>query len=225
MLISHQHKFIFIKTKKTAGTSLEIALSKYLGADDVITPISPEDQHIRNTLGYRGPQNYCLPYRHYSGLDYLKLFAGKKLSYYNHIPALKVRAYLGEPKWNSYYKFCIERNPWEKTISAFYFRYPDPQKRLPISEFINSREIEGFQSFEIYTQSGKAIVDFIGRYEKLDEDLAVIAKRIGLTEPLILPRAKSGFRADKRPYTEILSDSEQERIRQVFSREIALLGY
>jgi hypothetical protein len=38
MIISHKHKFIFFKTKKTAGTSIEIALSKYRGPDDVITP-------------------------------------------------------------------------------------------------------------------------------------------------------------------------------------------
>ncbi len=40
MLLSHKYKFIFIKTKKVGGTSVEIALSKYLGEDDIITPCS-----------------------------------------------------------------------------------------------------------------------------------------------------------------------------------------
>ena len=40
MLISHRHKFIFLKTQKTAGTSLEIALSAFLSKQDVIAPLS-----------------------------------------------------------------------------------------------------------------------------------------------------------------------------------------
>ena len=44
VIASHQHRFIFLKTRKTAGTSVEIALSKVCGPDDVITEISPEDE-------------------------------------------------------------------------------------------------------------------------------------------------------------------------------------
>ena len=40
MIISHQLQLIFVKTRKTAGTSIEIALSRYAGPDDVITAIS-----------------------------------------------------------------------------------------------------------------------------------------------------------------------------------------
>ena len=38
MILSHKHKFIFIKTKKTAGTAIEAAISQLCGPDDVITP-------------------------------------------------------------------------------------------------------------------------------------------------------------------------------------------
>ena len=40
MIVSHKYKFIFIKTRKTAGTSIEYNLSKYLGKEDIITPSS-----------------------------------------------------------------------------------------------------------------------------------------------------------------------------------------
>ena len=38
MIISHKYKFIFIKTRKTAGTTIEYNISKYLGKNDIITP-------------------------------------------------------------------------------------------------------------------------------------------------------------------------------------------
>ena len=63
MIISHKYKFIFLKTSKTAGTSIEIALSKFCNENDVITPISPKDELVRSDLGYKGPQNYMFSFR------------------------------------------------------------------------------------------------------------------------------------------------------------------
>jgi len=37
VIASHRHRFVFVKTRKTAGTSLEIALSRHCGPDDVVT--------------------------------------------------------------------------------------------------------------------------------------------------------------------------------------------
>ena len=58
MIVSHRHRFIFIKTRKTAGTSIEIALSAHCGPDDIMSPISKEDEKAsgkkkgtRNTPG------------------------------------------------------------------------------------------------------------------------------------------------------------------------------
>ena len=57
MIISHKYKFIFLKTTKTAGTSVEISLSRFCGDDDIITPIDFADEAIRQLFGKK-PQNY-----------------------------------------------------------------------------------------------------------------------------------------------------------------------
>ncbi len=58
MIINHKYKFIFIKSFKTAGTSLEIALSKFCNKNEIIKPIVKKDELIRRKLQYTGPQNY-----------------------------------------------------------------------------------------------------------------------------------------------------------------------
>ena len=37
MIISHKHKFIFFKSRKTAGSSIQVALAEHRGETDIIT--------------------------------------------------------------------------------------------------------------------------------------------------------------------------------------------
>ena len=58
MIISHKNKFIFLKPRKVAGTSFEIALSNFTCKTDIVTPISVADEKIRNKFCDYGPVNY-----------------------------------------------------------------------------------------------------------------------------------------------------------------------
>ena len=72
MIINHKYKFIFIKSFKTAGTSLEIALSKFCSENDIITTIVEEDEKIRKKIGYSGPRNNKGFSEHMSALEIKK---------------------------------------------------------------------------------------------------------------------------------------------------------
>ena len=229
MIISHKYRFIFIKTNKTAGTSIEIALSKFCGNHDIITPISPEDEKTRRDLGYRGPQNYLVPIWNLNIRDVGKLLFKKEkrsLKFYNHISATLIRAQISEQVWNSYYKFCFERNPWERAISLYYNRY-NKEPRPTISEFINSGGLMILKrrGFDLYTIDGQIAVDKVCLFENISKELEAIRKQLGIPEKLNLPYAKSQYRKDKRSYREILSHNQQEKIAQLFRDEITLFGY
>lgn len=60
MIVLHGPKIIFLKSRKTAGSSIEIALSAIAKESDVIAPIDngSGDDEERARLGYVGPQNY-----------------------------------------------------------------------------------------------------------------------------------------------------------------------
>ena len=121
MIISHKYQYIFVKTTKTAGTSIEIALSRYCSRRDVITPIGAADEATRREYGGRGPQNYRAPLTAYSLLDFKRLIrlGKRKRWFYNHIAASPAAELIGEKKWRDYYKFCFERNPFDRLISLY----------------------------------------------------------------------------------------------------------
>ena len=228
MIVSHKYKFIFLKTNKTAGTSIEIALSGVCGADDIISPISPEDEKMRSELGYRGPQHHLASAREYGVVDVAKLLVRgrKKNRFYNHISAGEVKNLIGEDTWNRYYKFCFERNPWDRVISLYYWRCKS-EPRPTISEFIDTGVLKRLKNkgLGLYSIEGQVAVDKICRFENIAEELELIRSRLGITEKLALPRAKSYFRKDKRSYRDILNTEQQRRIAELFSDEIKLMGY
>ena len=228
MILSHEHKFIFIRTKKTAGTSVELALSKYCGPDDIITPDTPKDEELRGQLGHPGPQHYLLPLRRYTASDWARLLLKRKrLAFYDHMSAAEVRRLTGEETWNGYFKFCFERNPWDKVVSLYWWKR---RKRPlpPISEFLRTgraAQLAGPNGCGLYMIDGQVAVDRVCMYERLHEEMEYIARRLSLPEVPQLPRAKADFRKDKRHYRQILSEADRALVAEIFAKEIELFGY
>ncbi len=207
--MSHRHKFIFLKTRKTAGTSVELALSKHCGPDDIITPVTAEDEELRRELGGRGPQNHVVP------------GAGRDL--YNHMPAQRVRTLVGQQVWDTYFTFTIERNPWDTVVSTYHWRYRDSSERPSVSEFIQTGQLR--VNSRIYRIDQQIAVDKVCLYESLDEDVGEVWRRLGLPGPPKLPRAKGSFRPDQRHYREFYTSVDEARIRSLYSDAIETFGY
>lgn len=227
MIVSHKYKFIFFKTAKTAGTSIEIALSKFCSEDDLITPIIEEDEVLRNKLGYRGPQNYDLSS---ASDDNNFLKEQQPIKFYNHISAREVKNWLSEEIWNQYFKFCFERNPWDRVISCYryYISYLPPDEEIPsLSDFINSDIIGGLRKwgFDIYTINGEVVVNKVCLYENLQEDMENIRLKLDIPEKITLPQAKRQHRKNRNHYSETLNQQDQEVIAKLFETEIKLFGY
>lgn len=215
MILSHKHKFIFIKTNKTAGTSVEIALSKFCGPDDIITEISKEDEKTRAALGFPLAQNFH-PRPN-----------GRPI-FYNHMSAKEVINNVGQDVWDRYYTFTIERNPWDRVISLYYWMTRSLVGNKPIlKQFIMSDDIFKLirKGIGLYTIEERVVVNKIMPYENLQEELDLLANRLRLNSAVVLPQAKSGYRQDKRCYTEVLDQEERRRISVLFKREIDLMGY
>ncbi len=229
MIISHKHKFIFLRVIKTASTSMAIALSKYCGSNDVISRLPPKDEALRKKMGYRGAQNNKFaPIWDYTlkSIAWHALNRCVKHKLNTHALAREVKKEVGTDVWNNYYKFCFVRNPWDMIISDYYWVY-QKEPRPPISDYLESMHVLRLRrkAYDVYTINGEVAVDRLCRFENITAEAAIIEKEIGLPGPLILPRAKTQYRQDKRSYREILNKEDQNKIANIFKEEIQLLGY
>lgn len=200
MVISHRHKFIFIKTTKTAGTSLEVFLSNVCGDEDVFTPIIPHVEPHR-------PRNF------------------ESQGFFNHMPGQQIARLISPEIWDNYFKFCVERNPWDKTLSHYHMVKNYSKTPLSLGKYFQEKFFP--KDFPKYTnKKGKILVDKIIRYETLDQELSSLFADLGIPFNGTLGIwAKSTYRTDYRNYREVLTSQQAAEIAFFFSQEINLLGY
>jgi hypothetical protein len=231
MIISHRHRFIFIRTPKTASTSLAFALSAVCGERDVIASVGG-DEPLRAAAGGRPPQNASPAFhtwrgvREYRARDWARLFLrGRRPYYYDHMSAAEIRRAMGERIWSDYFTFCFERNPFDKVISYYFWRYRDAELAPTLSDFVQSGEANAMSSFDLYAIDGQIAVDRVFRYEDLDAEFARVVARIGVGGVPKLVRTKSHYRTERRPYGDLLSGDDRRWIEGAFAREIRHFGY
>ena len=192
MIVSSKKKFIFIHIPKTAGTSLKIVLKKY-GASKGILNFLVRRFHKNGLAKFL----YCL--RTYDAHTSIK-------DLYKLIPTRCIQ---------SYFKFCVVRNPYERLVS-FYFHilkekhHPWHQKIASYGSFevlVNNLEVvnEPSQLSYIRNEQGKLEIDQIIYYESLTLQLPLLSKQLGFS--IHIPHEnKSKHNNWKEYYTPALRD-------------------
>jgi len=199
MILSYTHQFVFIKTRKTASTSMEIALSRHCKKPDIITPIIEE--HLRNV------------YRTFP----------KNEGWYNHMPITSVRNKMKPKIFRQFFKFAIDRHPYDKAISQAYWRtnLTGPPDKNFIDTIIKKGE---YKNIDLYTNTnGKLLVNKVFKYEDLPDCLTEIEQAIGISIAKDFPHAK---KSRPRPSTDdILTEEHKRIIQDICQAEFELLNY
>lgn len=192
---------------------MEIALSRICGPEDIITPITETDEQLRKVSGGRPPQHYTAPPLEEEARA--------------HLPARAVRRIVGSDVWGNYFKFAIERNPWDAVVSLYYWRIRDNPTPVSFEDFVNSDEVPRWahKNARIYRLQGKVAVDELCRFESLGSDLDGVWSALGLPGEPELPRAKGGFRPGEARYPTMYTPATAERVGDIFAAMTAEFGY
>ena len=183
MLISYQRQFLFVHVAKAAGTSITRALYEHC-------------HFPPRRLLTRG-----LAYSHVPAFHRMKKFP-------LHFSARDIRRELPRSVWDDLYKFAFVRNPWDRLVSSYHFLLSKPNHR----RHKQVQELGSFSKFVRYElqrpwcsqfkclsdRQGRLIMDYVGRFENLRQDFAIVCQQIGIQTRL--PHLNMSVRDDYRDY-------------------------
>ncbi|MGB3621370.1 MAG: sulfotransferase family 2 domain-containing protein, partial [Ketobacter sp.] len=164
-MICKEFKCIFVHVPKAAGMSVEHYFLNLLGMTwETRAPLllRPNDDPSK------GPARLA----HLYAEEYVKF------------------GYISQEQFNEYYKFSFVRNPWARIVSEYKFRHHNI--RFTFSDFIKHhlpepgmddayRHIVPQYNFT-HSPDGQCLVDYIGKFESLQNDFDVVAKQLGFAD-------------------------------------------
>lgn len=215
MLISHKHQFIYTKTAKTAGTSVESYFERFCMAEGEWSQSHGRDEYQSETgvIGYRGPER------------------PEGTLWFNHMSAREIKDLIGVDVWEDYYKFCVIRNPYEKCISAFYYfgeNHMDPSSNLNAARTLFCEFLKSTPPIDCdkYLIKKKICLDYFIRYENLQADLERVCRRLGVHyDPDAVPTFKKGARPSSARVDCMYNDESRSLVEDIFSFELDYFEY
>lgn len=178
-MICHDTRSVFVHIPKSAGQSIEHVFLERLGLNwETRAPL---------LLRKREPSELGPPRLSH-------LLAREYVPY----------GYLSERRFHSYFKFSFVRNPWSRLVSIYKYLGYEPHLRF--RTFVTGpfrrklfQERHWFvrpQSDFVYDDSGRLLVDFVGRMERLQPDFDEVCRRLGLP-PTPVPHVNRSDSAQK----------------------------
>jgi len=147
-------------------------------------------------------------------------------------------------KFCDYFKFSFVRNPWSRLYSAYSFlkhggmnkmdrqwaeailcRYPDFDNF--VKGWVNPENIRSWvhffpQHYFICDDQLNLKMDYIGRFEQIDADMAVVQKKLSMpVQPMSKANVTDKMDSDLSIYTE----ETREIVRRVYAQDIELFHY
>lgn len=213
-MISLQNKFLFIHVPKTGGNSIQNILHNY-SEDEIVTLAKHQDRIERFEV--RNSQ--------------YNITKHSTLSHYKSI--------LDTKTYNSLFKFATIRNPWDMMIS-FYFsphrsvsewdrnnfialvdRMPTLRNYVCEMSFLEKALARTGVKTNIANRKLGMDIDFLIRFEHLDEDFELVCKKIGIPYSH-LPKRNSSTRSH---YSTYYDEELKEIVRKKFKEEIVIGNY
>lgn len=236
-LVSYTHDFIYLRTRKTASSSISMYLQPFC-APPGTAPIELNPFPLITDYGIvsRSWGKNPVPPEVAAGHPGASL-AGPDRQWVAHMEASRVRDRLAPGFWKRAIKLTSVRNPFARIVSSFYWQGAFAGK--PKEELAPEVQVARFRRMvlngkfqddrEIVFLEGRFVPELLIRQEHLVEDLAGVASRLGLdTTHSHLPVTKKTASSNEtaRPsLADLYDDETADIVRDRFDWVFVYAGY
>ena len=202
-MICNQDKCLFVHIPKAAGQSVESVFVQRSGLTwETRSTLLLKPNHNSD----KGPPRLA----HLMASEYVGL------------------GYMSPDEFAQYFKFSFVRNPWSRLVSEYNYRrmqgveqYQQEFKRFLFEEFPKACADDYATSQDyyrhvipqwkfLYDENGKCLVDFIGKFESLQQDFDQVCQQLSIPQTMLPHKNITAIRGDG------LSALKQKLIKYIF---------
>jgi len=201
-MIDHTKKIIFVHIPKNAGESIE----KFFG-------------------GYRKRERLW-------GTE-------EDGTILQHLTAAEIKHRFSSEIFDNYFKFTFVRNPFSRCVSEYFWEKTQLRETMDFKSWVklklgylieNSRSksihvirrMHNLPQYNfIYGNNGKLLVDFVGKFENLQQDFNIVCDKIGIPRQQLPHKNKTKHKH----YTEYYDNETREIVEEKYARDIEYFGY
>lgn len=205
-MILSEYKFVFVHIPKTGGSSIE------------------------SVFGYNLWDKNAFADNYYN-LDLALGFCPKRKKYLQHLTMNEIESF-AKNKIDGYFRFAFVRNPWSRAVSDYLF-YTRGQTAsfkdfllTPNDRISNNVKIDPSHLIEqhrfIYNENNNLMVDFVGKFESLQEDFNIICDQINYPRTKLPHNNKSLHNGSYKSY---YNQETYDIVNQKFAKDIKLFNY
>ena len=221
MLISPKKKFVFVHIYKTAGTSV---MNVFLPYARLIDKMVFDYWLSKKTI------SQIIKLMNWTD-DGQRQFTGV----HKHAPAWEIRDYMGSEKYGSYFSFVFVRNPYDLLVSLYFYvsqarRHKDHKRTLQMTfkEFAKWHIASNPPTqwdFVSDRETNTLIVDYIGRFESLNEDLEYIIQKLELPVQRDLRHKNPSRKRKSKDYRDYYDTETKALVASYFQKDLEHFGY
>lgn len=153
-------------------------------------------------VSYKGDPYEGSPEKHWGYEDYIK--------------------HHGRQLFDDYFVFSFVRNPWDRAVSRIMYRNKRFKRPMEISlQLLKEECCINKPLCEDLMLKRKCVVDFIGRFENLQEDFNIVCDKIGIPRQKLPHENKSNHKH----YTEYYDDETRQLVAEKYAEDIEYFGY